>query len=129
METAVFWGEKGGFGVRSFGLKKGVFGSEEAAAPGSPPVLEEDEAERELQLHLERGRRLRAMRQQAAMQVGFGAKKGDFGQLWGCGGFCEGLLGGLGGLGGVIGGLLGGLGAVLGLGAALECRQQPWVLQ
>lgn len=42
---------------------------EEAVAPGSPPVLEEDEAERELQLHLERGRRLRAMRQQAAMQA------------------------------------------------------------
>lgn len=41
---------------------------EEAAAPGSPPVLEEDEAERELQLHLERGRRLRAMRQQGNVQ-------------------------------------------------------------
>ena len=64
--------------MRSFGVKKGDFGSEEAAAPGSPPVLEEDEAERELQLHLERGRRLRALRLQANMQVGFGVKNGDF---------------------------------------------------
>ena len=96
----MFWGEKGGFGVRSFGLKKGVFGAEEAAAPGSPPVLEEDEAERELQLHLERGRRLRAMRQQAAMQVGFGAKKGCSGQFGGVGGSIGGFWGFLGILGG-----------------------------
>ncbi|RMC22739.1 hypothetical protein DUI87_00252 [Hirundo rustica rustica] len=37
--------------------------TEEAAPPGSPPALEEDEAEQELQQQLERGRRLRQLRE------------------------------------------------------------------
>ncbi|NXP18522.1 SNUT1 protein, partial [Scytalopus superciliaris] len=40
-----------------------ISSDEELGVPGSPPVLEEDEAEQELQQQLERGRRLRQLRE------------------------------------------------------------------
>uniref|UniRef100_A0A674GRC7 Spliceosome associated factor 1, recruiter of U4/U6.U5 tri-snRNP n=1 Tax=Taeniopygia guttata TaxID=59729 RepID=A0A674GRC7_TAEGU len=40
-----------------------ISSDDEAAPPGTPPALEEDEAEQELQQQLERGRRLRQLRE------------------------------------------------------------------